>query len=215
MPAATLSLTWSRKPPSTGISLRHRPVRRADRPAIDALRGSALTSIDPTAHPRPAADGHGRVVLRDDQIIGWLAWQPRPAIDGQLLPLEPWAELDGPLWPDTAGTDLSGDISTLRITGMGWHSMPSTQQFLTTQLPIELCQLHGYAQTLHLVEPASWSDCDDQLSPAAFVQQIHSGPLTDPIVSPMLASGWRLDGWLRSANSSPLLLVRWLNPVHR
>lgn len=206
----------------------HRRARRLDRSLLASLAATATRIPDPTAADARAAGkpdssfdaGLTRIVEVDDRIAGWLAARSRGLpVD---LPLEPWGRIDS-LSSHTAGSEIDERRDrALHIVEFAWQPLNRSdspgshrlRESLTIDIPIEWCQLLGFNQITARLAPRSWSTHAEELSREAYVQQLHSGPVTSPVVTPMLENGWRLDGWLSvDQTDAPLLLLRWLNPV--
>ncbi len=216
------------RPNSRDVRLSHRRARRLDRSILASLTATATRIPDPTAAvPRIARHSDGsleagttRIVEWDNRIGAWLEARPRGRpVD---LPLEPWGRIDS-LSTHTSDPDTDDRRDcALHIVEFAWQprDRPANaephrlRESVTLDIPIEWCQWLGFNQVTTLLVPRSWSNHTEHLSRQAYVQQLHSGPVTSPVVTPMLEYGWRLDGWLSADQTdAPLLLLRWLNPV--
>ena len=207
------ALRWSRSEGSDAAHFPHRLARRADRAAVAKLTSDARRSVDPRFDP--AISYPTRVVEVDGQIVGWMRFVSRTKLPS--FPMEPWGEIEDIPWPPrpTEPFHISASQS-LHLVDIGWLDVPALKTTLLNETALELAQLHGHEFAIHRTSPPSWATHSDLLPPAAYTQQLHSGPIDDPIVTPMLEAGWRLDGRLPSAQTdAPVLVLRWHNPVFR
>lgn len=207
------ALCWSRSEDSDATHFPHRLARRADQAAVTPLTSDARRSVD--SRFDPAFPYPTRVVEVDSQIVGWMRFVSRTDLPS--FPLEPWGIIDDMPWsPRPTEPYHIAASQSLHLVDIGWLDVPTLKNTLLNEIAIELAQLHGHEFAIHRTSPPSWATYSDVLSQAAYTQQLHSGPIDDPIVTPMLEAGWRLDGRLPGAQTdAPRLVLRWHNPVFR
>lgn len=193
--------------------LRLRRLARADLPALAWLGERAdLRGLEPLAPPEDLAQliascPWGQfAVERDHRLIGALAASPIGRSPG--MAPHPWQRLDEP----PLDLQCVEDGAILMGAGAIWLDNLARDEIIRalTVGRQAVVQQRGLDESISIVRAPSWARWRDQMSPQAFVQQVHAGGISDQTLGPFLAAGWVMRGFWQVEERLEVLL-RWRN----
>lgn len=211
--------------PDRAQTLRARPMREGDLPALYALLASAPESALFAAEGWPKGEEIRSLLLdfpraqfaliRDHKIMGAIC-AAREAFPGDLN-AHPWAPLAGlgatRLSQVEAGRPADGLTSAIRGLGILLDPAldPRDLNFPFQCARILLAQQLGAAGAWSLVRPQSWAQWRAYLSPEAFLQQVHAGGIADIFLEFYLDAGYLMRGFKRgdAGDRGALEVLMW------